>query len=188
MEQATLSRPAARERDAVPPGSGLPAVLQALRYARDPLGFLVRLRERYGDVFAVRFPYFERLVYLADPALVKELFTGPPRQFHAGEAVTSRTFARLVSSYADWIVTIDPHLHRYDTLNDIYGVPTRVVHAAPAVAEWIAAHVDRPVLVGPDAESDQWVSDVARRVGAPSVVTVAESECSPPPGTCTSTW
>jgi ribose-phosphate pyrophosphokinase len=75
-----------------------------------------------------------------------------------------------LSGYADWLVTIDPHLHRYDTLNDIYGVPTRVVHAAPAVAAWIAAHVDRPVLVGPDAESAQWVTDVADRVGAPSVV------------------
>ena len=73
------------------------------------------------------------------------------RQFRAGEAVTSRTFARLLSGYADWLVTIDPHLHRYDTLNDIYTVPSRVVHAAPAVAAWIAAHVDRPVLVGPDA-------------------------------------
>jgi ribose-phosphate pyrophosphokinase len=92
------------------------------------------------------------------------------RQFRAGEAVTSRMFARLVSSYADWLVTIDPHLHRYDSLNDIYGVPTRVVHAASAVAAWIGTHVDRPVLVGPDAESAQWVTDVARRVGAPSVV------------------
>jgi ribose-phosphate pyrophosphokinase len=92
------------------------------------------------------------------------------RQFRAGEAVTSRTFARLMSGYADWLVTIDPHLHRYGTLNDIYGVPTRVVHAAPALAAWIAAHVDRPVLVGPDAESAQWVTDVADRVGAPSVV------------------
>ena len=92
------------------------------------------------------------------------------RQFRAGEAVTSRTFARLVSGYTDWLVTIDPHLHRYDTLNDIYGVPSRVVHAAPAMAAWIAAHVDRPILVGPDAESAQWVTDVAGRVGAPGVV------------------
>ena len=70
----------------MPPGSRLPGALQALRYARDPLGFLIRLRERYGDIFTVRFPYFDRLVYLADPDLVKELFTGSPEQFHAGEA------------------------------------------------------------------------------------------------------
>jgi len=92
------------------------------------------------------------------------------RQFRAGEAVTSRTFARLLSRYVDWLVTIDPHLHRYHTLSDIYEVPNRVVHAAPALAEWITTNVDRPVLVGPDVESAQWVTDVADRVGAPSVV------------------
>ena len=70
----------------------------------------------------------------------------------------------------DWLATIDPHLHRFHALTDIYGVPNRVVHAAPALAEWIAAHVDRPVVVGPDEESAQWVTDVADRVGAPCVV------------------
>jgi cytochrome P450 len=53
---------------------------------RDPLGFLVRLQRRYGDIFTLSFPYFGRLVYVADPALVKQLFTGPAEQFHAGEA------------------------------------------------------------------------------------------------------
>jgi cytochrome P450 len=86
VEQATLpSRPSAASAEA-PPGSKLPAAAQALRYARDPLGFLINLHRRHGDVFSVRFPFFGRLVYLADPALVKGLFTGSPQQFHAGEA------------------------------------------------------------------------------------------------------
>ncbi len=69
-----------------PPGSRAPSLIQALRYARDPLGFLIRLQRRYGDVFTLSFPYFGRLVYVADPALVKALFTGTPERFHAGEA------------------------------------------------------------------------------------------------------
>jgi cytochrome P450 len=69
-----------------PPGPRLPGALQAVRYAREPLGFLIDLHRRYGDVFSVSFPFFDRLVYVADPALVKELFTGSPQQFHAGEA------------------------------------------------------------------------------------------------------
>jgi cytochrome P450 len=64
----------------------MPGALQAVRYAREPLGFLIGLHRRYGDVFTVSFPFFDRLVYVADPALVKELFTGSPQQFHAGEA------------------------------------------------------------------------------------------------------
>jgi cytochrome P450 len=69
-----------------PPGSRSPSVVQAYRYVRDPLGFLVRYQRRYGDVFSLSFPYFGRLVYVADPTLVKAMFTGSPEQFHAGEA------------------------------------------------------------------------------------------------------
>jgi len=88
MEQATISRaPAAvTGRTDPPPGSRAPSLLQGLRYARDPLGFLVKLQRRYGDIFTLSFPFFGRLVYVADPALVKTMFTGSPEQFHAGEA------------------------------------------------------------------------------------------------------
>jgi cytochrome P450 len=88
MEQATIARAStsAPSHEGPPPGSRLPAAVQALRYVRDPLGFLIRLQRRHGDVFTLRFPYFGRLVYVAEPSLVKQLFTGSPRQFHAGEA------------------------------------------------------------------------------------------------------
>ncbi|HET9196778.1 MAG TPA: cytochrome P450 [Solirubrobacterales bacterium] len=86
MEQATLPRPHAAGGTAGPPGPRLPAVGQAVAYYRDPLGFLARQQQRYGDIFSVRFPFFGRLVYVARPDLVKELFTGPPAVFHAGEA------------------------------------------------------------------------------------------------------
>ena len=64
----------------------MPAALQALRYARDPLDFLIDLQRRHGDIFTVRFPYFGRLVYVTRPDLVKQVFTGSPAQMHAGEA------------------------------------------------------------------------------------------------------
>ncbi|HWT91069.1 MAG TPA: cytochrome P450 [Solirubrobacterales bacterium] len=70
----------------MPPGSRAPAPVQGFRYIRDPLGFLSRYRERYGDVFTVRFPFFGQVVYVASPELVKEVFTGSPAVFHAGEA------------------------------------------------------------------------------------------------------
>jgi len=89
VEQATISEPRlAVERGAggLPPGPRLPSALQALRYANDPLNFLIRLQRRHGDVFTVRFPYFGRLVYVTTPEMVKQVFTGPPTQMHAGEA------------------------------------------------------------------------------------------------------
>ena len=91
-------------------------------------------------------------------------------RFKSGEAVTSRSFAKLLSGGIDALVTVDPHLHRYEALAELYSVPAHVIHAAPLVAEWIQAEVERPLLVGPDSESGQWVADVARRASAPYVV------------------
>ena len=51
-----------------------------------PYSWMRKRRERYGDVFSSHFPFFGRVVYVADPALVKEVFTGDPAVFHAGEA------------------------------------------------------------------------------------------------------
>jgi cytochrome P450 len=86
MEQATIRQPPLGARAQAPPGSNAPSLLQAYRYARDPLGFLVQLQRRHGDLFTLSFPFFGRLYYVADPTLVKALFTGSPAQFHAGEA------------------------------------------------------------------------------------------------------
>ncbi len=89
------------------------------------------------------------------------------RRFKPGEAVTSREVARLLSDSFDWLVTVDPHLHRYGSLVEIYRISTRVVHAAPLISQWIKAHVSNPLIIGPDAESEQWVSAVAQDAGAP---------------------
>lgn len=92
------------------------------------------------------------------------------KRFHPGEALTSEIFAQLVSRAADWLVTMDPHLHRRRSLGEIYSVPTAVIHAAPLLSEWIRSHVENPLVVGPDAESEQWVRSVAQAVPCPHVV------------------
>lgn len=92
------------------------------------------------------------------------------KRFRDGEAITSALFARLLSQHISWLVTIDPHLHRWTSLEQIYSVPCTVVAAAPLLAAWIASHVENPVLIGPDSESEQWVSAVAAIAGAPHVV------------------
>jgi ribose-phosphate pyrophosphokinase len=86
-------------------------------------------------------------------------------RFQPGEAITSRSFARLVDASFAWLVTVDPHLHRIAALDALYGVPCAAVSSAGAIAEWVAREVVAPFLVGPDAESAQWVSQVAGRVG-----------------------
>jgi ribose-phosphate pyrophosphokinase len=89
------------------------------------------------------------------------------RIFHPGEALTSRTFAELIGRYFDALVTVDPHLHRHATLDELYDIPSTVLHAAPLLAQWIETHVDNPLIIGPDIESSQWVEHIALDAGAP---------------------
>lgn len=92
------------------------------------------------------------------------------KRFNAGEAVSSRPFAQLISTHFDWLVTVDPHLHRYQRLDAIYRLQNTVVSAVPLMAGWVRRTVERPLLVGPDEESLQWVGAVAELAGAPFVV------------------
>ena len=87
--------------------------------------------------------------------------------FHPGEAVAARHFGALLGQRFDWLVTVDPHLHRIHDLQEVVGCPSRSLHASALLADWIGSNVSDPVLVGPDGESAQWVSQAAARIGAP---------------------
>ena len=89
------------------------------------------------------------------------------RRFKEGEGVTSRYVAGLISNAFDWLATVDPHLHRLDSLAEIYRIPALSIAAAEPIGEWVAENVDRPMLIGPDDESEQWVAEVADVAGAP---------------------
>jgi len=88
-------------------------------------------------------------------------------EFHKGEAVSSRIFADLIGREFDGLVTIDPHLHRYRSLDEVYSIPTRVVRTSELIGAWVRENVDSPVVVGPDAESAQWVEAIAASAGCP---------------------
>lgn len=92
------------------------------------------------------------------------------RRFRPGEPVSARLFARLLSQSFDWLVTVDPHLHRIHKLSQIYPVRLGVVAAAPLIAAWISEHVRDPLIVGPDGESEQWAANIAARLRAPWAV------------------
>jgi len=136
------------------------AVVAALRDPDPQIPGLLFLADALRDLGA-------RQVGLVAPYLP---YMRQDTRFRPGEAITSHTFARLVSRAFDWLVTVDPHLHRHPSLRALYDIPARAVASAPAVAEWVQATVERPALVGPDAESLQWVAEVARRVGCPFAV------------------
>ena len=73
-------------RPSLPPGPAAPSVVQVARWIARPTDFMSRAQRRYGDVFTVRFASVGRIVFVADPALIKTIFTASPDQLHAGEA------------------------------------------------------------------------------------------------------
>jgi ribose-phosphate pyrophosphokinase len=91
-------------------------------------------------------------------------------RFQPGEGMSAGYYARLISKYFDSLITVDPHLHRIPTLDEIFDIPAQVLHAMPLMSEWIQKNIKKPLIIGPDRESAQWVADVAKQIPAPYVV------------------
>ena len=89
------------------------------------------------------------------------------KRFHPGEVVSAPLFAGFLEESFDWLVSADPHLHRNPELARLYRIPTRHVATAPLVADWIHDNIANAIVIGPDSESGQWVSDIARRAEVP---------------------
>ena len=89
------------------------------------------------------------------------------RRFEAGQAVSARLFAQFLGESFDWLVTVDPHLHRIARLEEVFPIPAVRAVSAPLLANWIKTNRPDAVLLGPDSESQQWVAEVARLAGRP---------------------
>ncbi|MDT9001195.1 ribose-phosphate diphosphokinase [Paucibacter sp. APW11] len=92
-------------------------------------------------------------------------------EFTPGEAVSQRHIARLLASQFDHVLTIDPHLHRIASLDEVMPPGTGLaLSAAPVLGAWIAREVPGAVLIGPDEESGQWVREAAAAAGLQAAV------------------
>jgi len=82
--------------------------------------------------------------------------------FQPGEAVSQRIIGALLAEVFDDIVTVDPHLHRVSNIEQ--AVPARhalALSSAQPMGEFLARRLKDPLLIGPDAESEQWVAALA---------------------------
>lgn len=90
--------------------------------------------------------------------------------FRPGESVSARHIGAILSDRFSWVVTVDPHLHRLTRMEDVFSIPAAVASSTSAMAAWISNNVDRPIICGPDSESEQWVSKIAAACAAPYLV------------------
>ncbi len=89
------------------------------------------------------------------------------KRFREGEGVSSHYFARLISQHLDWLIAVDPHLHRIHALDEVYTVPAVALTAVEPIAHWLREHVEKPLVIGPDSESEQWAARVGEAAGCP---------------------
>jgi ribose-phosphate pyrophosphokinase len=82
--------------------------------------------------------------------------------FEPGEAVSQTIVGRLLAERFDAVITVDPHLHRVAGLEEAVPASRAVaLSAAPLIGAWQADRDPHALLLGPDAESEQWVKAAA---------------------------
>jgi cytochrome P450 family 135 len=85
-DTTTVPVPAAPARTALPPGPTSPTAVQTVLWLMRPESTMHRWRQRYGDVFTIKLALQGDVVQVADPALLKSIFTAKPDDARAGEA------------------------------------------------------------------------------------------------------
>ena len=111
MEATTATAPSPlgkRAERRLPPGPPLPTAVQTAIWSRQARRMLFSCQERYGDVFTLKIAYEGRWVLLADPEAVKQVFTGDPRVFHAGEG--NQILAPVLGDNSVLVLDEKPHM------------------------------------------------------------------------------
>jgi ribose-phosphate pyrophosphokinase len=82
--------------------------------------------------------------------------------FHPGEAISQHIVGNFLADLFDNVITVDPHLHRIQHLEQAVPATRAVALSATfLMANFLRDRFEDPILLGPDSESEQWVSAVA---------------------------
>jgi ribose-phosphate pyrophosphokinase len=88
-------------------------------------------------------------------------------RFKPGEALSFKTVSKLIESVGtDEIYTIDMHQHRVLKSSEVFGIPSHNLSAMPLLANYIRelGKLVKPLVIGPDAEAEQWAKLAAERL------------------------
>jgi ribose-phosphate pyrophosphokinase len=85
------------------------------------------------------------------------------KAFHTREAVSGPIISNFLSKLFDGVITVDPHLHRVKKLSGFFSCKTQKLTATKLIAKKLSKQ--DCVLLGPDAESKQWIKKIAKEAG-----------------------
>src|SRR5947199_10059796 len=125
---------------ALPPGPRAPRWVQTLEWMPRAGAMLERCRDRYGDTFTLHVAYEGTWVMLSHPDAVKQVFTGDPRVFHAGEG--NHILRPLLGASSVLVLDDDEHMKaRKMLLPPFHG--ERMRRYAEVVREIAQAEIER---------------------------------------------
>jgi ribose-phosphate pyrophosphokinase len=159
LQEIALHRfPDGEMRVTVGPAASTTIIYASLDQPNDKLVALVLAAE------ALRRAGAGRLVLLA-PYLC---YMRQDTAFHEGEAISQKAIGRLIAGTVDRVITVDAHLHRTTDIRAVFpGIEADNLSAMPAIANALRKTGIDPatIVIGPDAESRPWVSDLAGQLG-----------------------
>jgi ribose-phosphate pyrophosphokinase len=88
-------------------------------------------------------------------------------RFKGGEALSFKTVVKLIESVGtDELYTIDMHQHRVLRSSDVFRIPSHNLTAMPLLADHVkkTGKLENPLVIGPDAEAEQWAKVAADRL------------------------
>jgi len=134
------------------------AVIQSIHHTPDELLFeYLLLADTLKDLGARRVITF--IPYFA--------YARQDERFKPGEALSFKTVSKLIESVGtDEVYTIDMHQHRVVKSSEVFRIPSHNLSAMPLLADHIKklGKLQNPLIIGPDAESEQWAKLAAERL------------------------
>jgi cytochrome P450 len=113
--------------------------VQTAIWSRQARRMLYACQDRYGDMFTIRLAYEGTWVMLADPEAVKQVFTGDPKVFHAGEG--NQILGTVLGESSILVLDEKPHMsQRKLLLPPFHG--ERMQAYGETMAEIAAAEID----------------------------------------------
>lgn len=96
-------------------------------------------------------------------------FMRQDKRFHPGESKSNTIMAAMLDC-ADEVITMDPHLHRIDSMDEIFKTKTVKLSANKLIEDYISRNYKDPWVVGPDSESYQWARTIAEHIDAHATI------------------
>jgi cytochrome P450 family 135 len=105
---ATAVPPTRSSTVGLPPEPRMGRLLQTAIWSRQAQWMLEQCRSRFGPMFSLQIAYEGRWIVLSDPELVKQVFTGDSRVFHAGEG--NQILRPILGENSVLVLDDKPHL------------------------------------------------------------------------------